>query len=152
MNREDPEMMAELLATLAGGIFVGAAIYVNLVEQPARLSCGVNVALTAWRPSYKRGAAMQAPLAMIGSILAFLSWWLEKDSSWLIGGIFLLAVVPFTLLVILPTNKMLENDQLDSSSALAEQLLRRWGRLHAVRSGLGFLAFVIFLFALRHKS
>ena len=145
-------MVVEILATLACGIFAGAAAYVSFVEQPARLSCGVNVALTEWRPSYKRGAAMQAPLAVIGSILAFVSWWLEKDTAWLIGGVLLLAVVPFTLIVILPTNKILENDKLDSSSAHAEQLLRRWGMLHAVRSGLSFLAFVIFLFALRHKA
>src|SRR5258708_26009185 len=102
MDPEDPEMMAEILATLACGIFAGAAIYVNLVEQPARLSCGVNVALTEWRPSYKRGTAMQAPLAVTSSILAFISWWLEKDTAWLIGGVCLLAVVPFMLIVSLP--------------------------------------------------
>jgi len=152
MDPEVAEMMVEISATLACGIFAGAAIYVNLVEQPARLSCGVSVALTEWRPSYKRGTAMQAPLAVIGSMLAFTSWWLEKDTAWLIGGVFLLAVVPFTLIVMLPTNKMLENDKLDSSSAHAEQLLRRWGKLHAVRSGLSFLALVIFLFALGHRS
>jgi len=73
MDPEVAEMMVEILATLACGIFAGAAIYVNLVEQPARLSCGVSVALTEWRPSYKRGTAMQAPLAVIGSILAFTS-------------------------------------------------------------------------------
>ena len=145
-------MIVGILATLACGIFAGAAVYVSFVEQPARLSCGVNVALTEWRPSYKRGAVMQAPLAVIGSILAFISWWLEKDTAWLIGGVLLLALVPFTLIVILPTNKMLENNKLDSNSSHAEQLLRRWGRLHAVRSGLSFLAFVIFLFAFRHKS
>jgi hypothetical protein len=152
MDAGEPEMMVEILATLACGLFAGAAVYINLVEQPARLSCGANVALTEWKPSYKRGTAMQAPLATIGSILGFISWWLEKDTAWLIGGIFLFAVVPFTLIAILPTNKMLENDKLDSFSAHAEQLLRRWGRLHAVRSGLSFLAFVIFLFALRHRS
>jgi hypothetical protein len=152
MDPEDPEMLVEILATLACGMFAGAAIYVNLVEQPARLSCGANAAMTEWRPSYKRGTAMQVPLAVTGSILAFISWWLEKDAAWLIGGVCLLAVVPFTLIVILPTNKMLENEKLDSSSARAEQLLRRWGRLHAVRSGLSLLAFVIFLFALRHKA
>src|SRR5260370_17223433 len=145
------EMMVEILATLAGGIFAGAAIYVSLVEQPARLSCGVNVALVEWRTSQKRGTAMQAPLAVIGSILAFISWWLEKDTAWLIGGVCLLAVVPFTLIVMLPTNKMLENDKLDSSSAHAEQLLRRWGRLHPVRIRLRFLALLIFLFPLLHN-
>lgn len=53
--------------------------------------------------------------------------------------------------MIFPTNKKLESNELDVSSAQAEHLLRLWGRLHAVRSGLSFLAFVIFLFALREK-
>jgi hypothetical protein len=152
MNPEDREMIVEILATLACGIFAGAAIYLNLVEQPARLSWGANAALTEWRPSYKRGTVMQAPLAVIGSIFAFISCWLENDAAWLIGGLCLLAVIPFTLIVMLPANKVLENGKFDSPSAHLEQLLRRWGRLHAVRSGLSLLAFVIFLFALRQKG
>lgn len=144
-------MISGILATLACGIFAGAAAYINLVEQPARLSCGVALAVTEWRPSYKRGTALQAPLAVLGSVSAFSSWWLEKRSAWLIGGVILLAVVPFTLIVIFPTNKKLESKELDVSSAQTEHLLRLWGRLHAVRSGLSFLAFVIFLFALRQK-
>jgi hypothetical protein len=53
--------------------------------------------------------------------------------------------------VIFPTNKKLESDKLDLSSAQAEYLLRLWGRLHAVRSRLSLLAFLIFLLALAHK-
>ena len=144
--------MVEILATLTCGIFAGAAVFISFVEQPANLSRGVNVALTVWRPIYKRGTAMQAPLAMTGSILGCIAWRLEKETAWLIGGVFLFAVIPFTLIVMFPTNKLLEDDKLDSSSAHAEQLLRRWGRLHAVRSGLSCLAFAIFLFALRYRS
>lgn len=94
-------MISEILATLACGIFAGAATYINLVEQPARLSCGVTLAVTEWRPSYKRGTrgtALQAPLAVVGSVLAFYSWWLEKGSAWLISGVVLLAVVHSRLL------------------------------------------------------
>ena len=149
--RENAEMIPEILATLICGIFAGAAIYINLVEQPARLSCGVKLAVTEWRHSYKRGALMQAPLAVIGSLLAFLSWWIDRGSAWLIGGILLLAVVPFTVIVIFPTNKLLDSDELDLTSTQAEYLLRLWGKLHAVRSGLSFFAFVIFLVALRNN-
>jgi anthrone oxygenase-like protein len=145
-------MIYQILASLICGIFAGAAIYINLVEQPARLSCGVTLAVTEWRPSYKRGTALQAPLAGIGSVLAFLSWWLDKDPAWLAGGVILFAVIPFTLIVIFPTNKKLESDKLDLSSAQAVHLLRLWGSLHAVRSGLSLLAFIIFLLALTHKS
>jgi uncharacterized membrane protein len=95
---------------------------------------------------------MQASPAVIGSFLAALSWWLDKNVAWLIGGILLFAVVPFTLIVILPTNKKLESDELDSSSAQTEHYLCLWGRPHAVRSLLSFLAFSIFLIALRYSA
>ncbi len=145
-------MIPEIFATLACGIFAGAAVYINLVEQPARLSCGIKLAVTEWRPSYSRGTVMQASLAVIGSILAFLSWWVDKNLAWLIGGVLFFAVVPFTLIVIFPTNRVLESDELNLSSAKAERLLRLWGKLHAVRTVLSCLAFLIFLFALSHRS
>jgi hypothetical protein len=72
--------------------------------------------------------------------------------AWLVRAAFLFAVVPFTLIVILPTNKELESETLDVSSARAEQLLRRWNALHAVRSGLSLVAFPVFLYALHRKS
>ncbi|HYL83313.1 MAG TPA: DUF1772 domain-containing protein [Candidatus Angelobacter sp.] len=141
-------MVPEIVAALASGIFAGAAVYVSFVEQPARISCGVEPAVTEWRPSYKRGTMMQAPLAAIGSIAAFVSWWFDRGLAWLIGGLFLLLIIPFTLVVILPTNKRLESEQLDLQSDEAAFLLRRWGRLHAVRSILSVLAFIIFVFLL----
>jgi hypothetical protein len=145
-------MILRILTTLACGIFSGAALYITLVEQPARLSCGIAAAIAQWRPSYKRGTVMQASLASGGSVLAFASWWTSKDMAWLLGGIALFSVIPFTLIGILPTNKQLESSSLDVSSGKAEQLLRRWGTLHAVRGALSLVAFLIFLFALERKS
>ena len=143
-------MIAEILATLACGIFAGAAIYVNLVEHPARLSCGIALAICQWKPSYKRGSIMQASLAIIGSFLAFLSWWITRDLAWIVGGMALFAVIPFTFIVILPTNRKLQNEGLAVSSPYAEQLLALWSKLHAVRSVLSLFAFLMFLFALKH--
>jgi Domain of unknown function (DUF1772) len=95
-------MIPEILATLACGIFAGAAIYVSAVEQPARLSCGTALAIAEWRPSYQRGTVMQASLALTGSVLAFFSAWLSRDPAWIVGGALLFAVIPFTFLVIFP--------------------------------------------------
>lgn len=141
-------MFSEIVATLASGIYAGAAVYVSFVEQPARLSCGVELAVTEWRPSYKRGTVMQAPLAVIGSLAALISWWLDRDLGWLLGGLLLLLIIPFTLVVIMPTNKRLESRELDLRSEEAGSLLRRWGRLHAVRSILSGVIFLLFLFRL----
>jgi Domain of unknown function (DUF1772) len=141
-------VVSEIVATFASGIFAGAAVYINLVEQPARLSCGVQFAATEWRPSYKGGTLMQVPLALIGSLSALVSWWFDGRRAWLVGGLFLLLVIPFTLVVILPTNKRLESQELDLRSEEADRLMRRWGRLHAVRSLLSGAAFLIFLISL----
>jgi uncharacterized membrane protein len=141
-------VVSEIVATFTSGIFAGAAVYINVVEQPARLSCGVPLAVTEWRPSYKRGTLMQVPLALIGSLSALVSWWFDGGRAWLVGGLVLLLVIPFTLVVVLPTNKRLESQELDSGSEEADRLLRRWGRLHAVRSLLSGAAFLVFLISL----
>jgi Domain of unknown function (DUF1772) len=141
--------MPSLLATLVTALFTGAAIYINLVEHPARLSCGTAAALQEWRPSYKRATAMQASLAVAGALLAVAAWWSGAGASWLFGAIALGAVVPYTLIVMFPVNKRLERADLDPSSPEALRLLQTWGRLHAIRSALSFLALVLFVTAHR---
>ena len=94
---------------------------------------------------------MQAPLALIGSLSALIAWRFEGRAAWLVGGLLLLLPVPLTLVVILPTNKRLESQELDLYSEEAGRLLRRWGRLHAVRRILSGVAFFVFLSALAMK-
>lgn len=144
-------MIPEIVATLASGMFFGAASYINLVEQPARISCGVPLAVAEWRPSYKRATLMQVPLAVIGSLAALVSWRIDGDLAWLVGGLLLLLNIPFTLVVMWPTNKWLESQELDLRSEEADRLLRRWGRLHAFRTLLSGLAFLVFLSVLITK-
>jgi Domain of unknown function (DUF1772) len=141
-------MIPEFVATLAAGTFFGAAIYIHVAEQPARLSCGHATAVALWRTSYRRGTLMQAPLALVGSLTAPLAWWLDQDVRWLVGGLLLFLVIPFTFVVIFPTNRRLENRELDVAPEEAVRLLRRWGRLHAVRSMLGGFSFAVFLWTL----
>jgi len=135
----------EFIATLACGIFTGAAIYINLVEHPARMKCGTQIALTEWRPSYKRAAVMQASLAFFGSVAAIAACGMGSSYWWLIGGLVFFSVIPFTLIVILPINRRLLDTELDVGSDLAADLLERWNRLHGVRSILALAAFLIFL-------
>jgi uncharacterized membrane protein len=136
-------MVLELIALLCTGLFAGAAVYVTLVEHPARLECGLAVALTEFRPSYRRAAVMQAALAAIGSLTAVGAWALGRGVAVLVAGLLLGAAIPFTLLVVLPTNKRLLDPALDPHSTEAASLLTRWGRLHAVRSVASTVAFAI---------
>lgn len=140
-------MLLTKCAILATALFAGAAVYVSIVEQPARMACPTIVGLTQWRPSYKRATVMQASLAILGFVLAVAAWLSGASVVWLVAGLTLGAVVPFTLIVMWPTNKLLEDTQLDTSSDRARELLNHWGYLHTVRSGLGLVALLLMLLA-----
>ena len=89
---------------------------------------------------------MQATLAAVGLISSIAALLDGATFWWLVGGMLLGSVIPFTLIVILPTNKRLLSPALDRRSAEAERLLARWGRLHAVRSVLSGVALLLFLY------
>ena len=138
-----------LVAVGCCGLFAGAAVYINVVEHPARMSCGVEIALRQWAPSYKRGAVMQASLALLGGAAGVLTWALVGGLGYLVGALLLFAVVPFTLLVVFPTNKRLLDLHAKGEVGDAHDLLRRWNGLHAVRSALSVAAFAFMLSGLR---
>ena len=140
--------LAELIATLSSGLFAGASIYINLVEHPARIQTGIRPALAEFAPSYKRATVTQVSLAVAGFLSALTAWRSRSDARWLIGGGLLVSVVPFTALVILPTNKKLLDPATANDLGLAEKLLTRWGRLHAVRSVLSLASLLMFLLLL----
>jgi hypothetical protein len=140
-------MIWGLLALVIAAVFAGAAIYINVAEHPARLGLPVAALLTQWKPSYARGFAMQASLAVLGGVLGAVAWWETGDSLWLAGAVALVANWPYTLLGIMPTNQRLIATAPDSADAATRSLLERWGRLHAVRSVLGTIATVLFLMA-----
>jgi hypothetical protein len=137
--------VAKFLTTFCCGLFAGAAIYINLVEHPARIECGTELAVTAFGPSYRRAAVMQASLAAVGFVGSMLVWLAGASIWWLVGGILLGSVIPFTLVVIMPANRQLLAPTLDKGSIQAQELLSLWGSLHAVRSALSGIALAIFL-------
>ena len=139
---------AEFLAVLSCSLFTGASVYINLVEHPARMECGVEIAATEFPPSYRRATVMQVSLAALGLLFSIAAWIAGATFWWLVAGALLGSVIPFTLFVILPTNKLLLSPTLDKQSVEAELLLARWGRLHAVRSVLSALALLLLLYLL----
>jgi hypothetical protein len=119
-------MVFGLLALIAAAIFTGAALYVNAAEQPARLSLDDRALLTEWKPSYKRGAAMQAPLALLGCLLGLIAWWQTSHGGFLIGAIAIIAPWPWTLIGIKPTNDAGRGTR--SSGAANPRARRQMGR------------------------
>jgi len=140
-------MMFGHLALIAAAIFAGAALYVNVVEQPARLLLDDRALLTEWQPSYKRGAAMQAPLALLGCLLGVIAWWQTSHPGFLVGAVAMIAPWPWTLIGIKPTNDALLAAGPDQAGPQTRALVVKWGGLHSVRTALGALAIAAFLWA-----
>jgi Domain of unknown function (DUF1772) len=138
------------LALIVAAVFAGAAVYINVAEQPARLNLDDRPLLIEWKPAYKHGLKMQASLVIVGFLLGLLAWWQTGNWSWLLGALILGANWPYTLLGIMPTNQMLMTTDPASAGPRSRELIMKWGGLHAVRTVLGFAATFIFLWASLH--
>jgi Domain of unknown function (DUF1772) len=140
-------MMVGHLALIVAAVFSGAAIYINVAEQPARFGLDDRALLAEWKPAYKRGFAMQAPLALAAFALGLVAWRQTRDLLFLVGGIAMLANWPWTILVINPVNAVLMATEPERAGAQTRASIAKWGRLHAVRTALGFVAVIAFFVA-----
>lgn len=137
--------MLQAVALIIASAFTGAALYVNVAEHPARMELDDRAALAQWKPSYKRGALMQASLALLGFLFGAVVWWQSgRDWRWLAGALLMLAGWPYTLAVIMPVNRRLLAACAGAGAGEARGLLIRWNRLHAGRTLLGALAVLAF--------
>jgi len=136
------------LALTAAALFAGAAFYVNFAEQPASLTLDDRALLAQWKPAYKRGAMMQATLAIVGFVLGSLAFWQSRHIAFLAGALLMLANWPWTLIAILPTNKILMATEPVDAGPATRALLVKWNGLHTVRTALGAVATAIFIVAL----
>ena len=137
------------LALMTAAAFAGTAVYVLFVEHPARLGLDDKAMLAEWKPSYERGALMQASLALVSGVLGLVAFWGSGSWWWLVGAALILANWPYTLYAIMPTNNALNASTPGSvSDPTVRPLMVRWGELHFWRTTLGCLAALSYLVAM----
>ena len=125
--RPGPIMLFGQLALISAAVFTGAALYVSVAEQPARLMLDDRALISQWKPSYKRGFAMQAPLAAAGCLFGLVAWWQSAELSFLVGAVLMIANWPWTLLAIMPTNNALMAIDPAESTGKGRALIVKWG-------------------------
>jgi hypothetical protein len=136
--------LLKIIATFAAALFAGAALYVNVAEHPARMALDTWFAAAQWALSYRRATWMQAPLALLSLVAGLGSWLLGGGFAWAIAALLIGAVVPFTFIGIMPTNKALLAADRDLGAAETRTLLEHWAKLHMVRTVLSVAATVLY--------
>jgi Domain of unknown function (DUF1772) len=140
-------MVIGSLALAAAGGLVGAAFYVNYVEQPARLALDDEALAKEWEPSDHRGFVVLAGLALISALFGFIAYRELDDVRWLLGALIVIASWPYTYIAIVPlNNKILA---LIEGGALHEArgLIKLWGRLEQGLIGIGLAAVLTYAWA-----
>lgn len=140
-------MIVGELALVAAAAFTGAASYVNVAEQPARLALDDRAMLEQWKRSYDNASVMQAGLALVACVLGVAAFFLSLDWRWLLGALFILAPWPWSILVIMPVNRQLKASAGDAVQSVTRASVAHWGRLHGVRSAFGIAATLVYLWA-----
>jgi hypothetical protein len=140
-------MITGQLAFAAAALFTGASFYINAVEHPARMKLADGALLTEWKPAYRRGAALQGPVALAGFLLGAAAYGLAGNIFWLAGALLMIANWPYTLLVVMPTNRRLMATDPADAGTETRAMIGRWELLHRGRTALGAAATLAFAVA-----
>jgi hypothetical protein len=134
------------LALAFAAAFSGAALYINLVEQPARLALDDEAMLDEWTPSDHRGVALLAGLALASAVLGLLQYFESQDVRWAIGALFIILTWPYAYFVMAPLNDQILTLAPRDIGA-ARVLVGQWGLLEYGQTALGAIASAVFLWA-----
>lgn len=141
-------MRPGLYAYAIAAAFLGATIYIGLVEQPARMKLSGAAMLREWKLSNRRGTLVLSGFAVVSAVLAYVQFKLNGDVRWLIGGITILASWPYAYFVMMPVNVWLMLIPPGSAVSPLRELMRDWGLLEWSYVLIGFAAAGVFAWAL----
>lgn len=140
-------MIIGSLALATAGAFTGASVYVNYVEQPARMALADDALIKEWEPSDHRGFVVLAGLAAAAALFGFITYRELDDIRWLLGALIAIASWPYTYLAIVPlNNRILALIGADAAHE-ARKVIALWGVLELGLTVIGLLSTLIFVWA-----
>ncbi|OAI24876.1 MULTISPECIES: DUF1772 domain-containing protein [Methylosinus] len=140
-------MVTGSLALAVAGAFTGASLYVNFVEQPARLKLDDKSLMKEWETSDHRGFALLAGLSLLSAVLGFIDYKTSDDARWLAGAAVIVAAWPFMFYAVSPLDNRILALISAEDGADARKSIELWGKVQLALTALGALAVALFVFA-----
>ena len=138
-------MITSSLALALSSALAGAGVYLNLVEQPARLALDDAAMLSEWGPSDRRGVALMAGLALGAAFCGLSAFYEGGDFRCAIGALIAAGSWPYSLYVMGPINNQIL--ALNKDISAARVLVTQWGRLEYGQTVIALAATATFLWA-----
>ena len=137
-------VLPHTIALICAGLFAGGAMMQTIVDHPSRIAAENEAGIAQMQLSLRAADPYMPLLAVVGGLTALWSYYVGRGPADLLAGLLLLAVVPFTWLLIIPVNSRIHAHRPGNANVIeVKGHLHRWGRLHAMRSVLGTLALII---------
>ncbi len=140
-------MFEGLIALTFSAAFAGAAIYLNWVEQPARLDLDEEALLSEWGPSDSRGVALLLTFALISAVAGFIAFFETQDVRYVLGAVIALSSWLYAFFIMAPLNNQILGLH-GPDLAAARALVRQWGYVEVGFAAIGVLAVAVFLWIL----
>jgi|1186.fasta_scaffold02540_5 hypothetical protein len=141
-------MQTGLYAFAVAAVFLGAAIYIGVVEHPARLKLSARAMVREWAVSDHRGTMLLTALSLTSAVLAFVQYRISGDVRWIMGGLAILTSWPYEYYVLVPLSIWLCAIPPEKGSAPARKLMGHWGLLEWGYALIGLAACATFAWAL----
>jgi len=123
--------------------------YINIFKFCSKVSCALfagvaldilvqhyttgSYALDHFQHMFKIAAPIQTCLSMFGGLSCLTVYYLQRGNQYLYSGLMMVAILPYTLIGMMPTNNYLMDSQTKKYSEKTKALLKRWKKLHSVR-------------------
>ncbi len=139
-------MTAATFALAFAAALAGAGLYVNGVEQPARLALDDAAMLKEWGPSDRRGVALMAALSLLSAVAGLSAYFESGNVTFALGAVIAASSWPYTLFVMGPVNnQIIALAPRDVGAARA--LVWQWGLLEYGQTAIALAATATFLWA-----
>ena len=138
------------ISVVVTGLFAGGALMESIVDHPARQLTEPAAAIGHMQATLKFADPLMPILVLIGSASMLVTYYFH-NRAWhiLAAALLLFLIIPVSFILIIPVNKkMLALSGAAHDHPAIRSLMRRWGRLHAVRSILGCAALIVIVLQL----